>query len=174
MKATLRTVVAAFLIIISFGTAQAQADPREILAAMIMQLQTGTPNPQMYGQQLWQTIAIQTGNSGVYPQLAQAGQVQNIVLTGQQQLPQGWLFAMAVQHTNGQSVWMIGLSSITNRIEYANFNVGAEPAPLPLPRTTPTIPRPTPPNPSPTPPSDEPTSPAPSDSEACRKFPNLC
>lgn len=152
------------------GLASSQAvhaqDPRQILATMIQQAQTGTPNPYLYGVQLWHTMAAQTGNTGIYPQLVQLGPVQNIVITQQQQLPQGWLFAMTAQHMNGQSVWLIGLSSITQRIEYANFNVGATPPPLPLPEPAP---RSTPPSGS-TPSSG----PEPEDSEACRKFPNLC
>lgn len=151
-------VLAVLLNLSVIESANAQGDPRRILAGMIEQLQTGTPNPMWYGAQLWQTIAMQTGNTGVYPQLAQLGSVQDVIVTQQQQLPQGWLFAMTAQHSNGHSIWQMGVSSITNRIEYANFNVGASPTPPPNPQ----------PNPIPAP------SPSPSESEACKKFPNLC
>src|SRR5262249_9711287 len=141
--------------------ARAQGDPRQILAGMIAQLQTGTPNPMWYGPQLWQTIAMQTGGSGIYPPLAQLGPVQNVTITQQQQLPQGWLVAMTARHSNGQSTWLIGIGSMSNRIEYANFNVGPSATPFPLPN----------PNPSPSPqPSPLPNpNPSPSDSAACKK-----
>lgn len=153
----------------TFQYANAQGDPRQLLSAMIAQLQTGALNPQWYGQQLWQMIALQTGGTGIYQPLVQLGPVQNVVVTQQQQLPQGSLFAMTAQHSLGQSTWIFGVSSITNRIEYANFNVGPSATPFPLPTPTPT-PSPSPqPIPAPTP------SPSPgSESEACKKFPNLC
>lgn len=154
--------------------AQAQADPRQILAAVILQLQTGAPNPNWYGPQLWQMIAIQTNNTGVYAPLLQLGQVTNIVVNGQTQLPAGPMFSMVAQHQGGVSTWLLGISLYTNRIEYANFNVGSAvplqlpPQPVPLPQSP--VPQPgTPPTPPSTPP---PTSHGPS--EACQKFPNLC
>ena len=170
MKSILRHSLAALIVLLELSVihkANAQVDPRQILAGMISQLQTGTPNPMWYGAQLWQTISLQTGYTGVYPQLVQLGPVQNVVVTQQQPLPQGWLFAMTAQHSNGQSTWQIGISSMSNRIEYANFNVGWSPTPFPLP----TNPAPSPsPEPGPTPRPD----PSARDSEACRKFPNLC
>lgn len=143
--------------------AQAQQDPRQILAGVIQQLQTGTPNPQWYGQQLWFLIAQQTGNTGVYPALVQLGPLTNATVTQTVQLPAGPVYAITAQHQNGTSTWNLGISNFTNRIEYANFNVGSSPQPLPSP------------NPQPSPP---PTSPgpagSPSSSPACQKFPNLC
>jgi hypothetical protein len=154
-------------------TASAQADPRQILAAVIQQLQTGTPNPTWYGPQLWQTIAIQTNNSGVYLPLVQLGLVTNVVVNGQTQLPAGPLYSMTAQHQGGVSTWLLGISIYTNRIEYANFNIGAvpqqlPPQPVPLPQTS----APTPGS-APNPPTNPPPA-ASSTSEACRKFPNLC
>lgn len=170
MKSILRHSLAVLIVLLGLSVihkANAQKDPRPILAGMISQLQTGTPNPMWYGVQLWQTIALQTGYTGVYPQLVQLGPVQNVVVTQQQPLPQGWLYAMTAQHSNGQSTWQIGISIMSNRIEYANFNVGWSPTPFPLP----TNPAPSPsPGPSPTPEPD----PSARNSEACRKFPNLC
>ncbi|UPJ63083.1 hypothetical protein [Bradyrhizobium sp. 191] len=154
-------------------TASAQADPRQILAAVIQQLQTGTPNPAWYGPQLWQTIAMQTGNSGIYPQLVQLGQVTNIVLNGQSQLPAGPVYSLAAQHQQGVSTWLLGISLYTNRIEYANFNIGSAPQqlpaqPLPIPQTGAPTPGSVPNPPSSAPPQTSGTS------EACRRFPNLC
>ena len=74
-------VAAAVAGYLSAGAVGAQADPRQILGAMIYQVSTGTPNPNWYDDQLWQTIALQTGNTGIYPQLRQLGVVQNVTLT---------------------------------------------------------------------------------------------
>jgi len=177
LKGSIRFLIAAVLIcpLLASTTrkASAQADPRQILAAVIQQLQTGTPNPTWYGVQLWQTIAIQTNNSGVYMQLAQLGQVTNVVVNGQTQLPAGPVYSLVAQHQGGVSTWLLGISLYTNRIEYANFNIGAvpqqlPPPPVPLPQTS----APTPGS-APNPPTNSPPE-ASSTSEACRKFPNLC
>jgi hypothetical protein len=153
-------LVVGLLSVIGSQESNAQADPRQVLNGVIVQLQTGTPNPMWYGPQLWQAIAMQTGNSGIYPQLVQLGQVQSIDIRQQQQLPQGMLYFLAVMHSNGQSTWELGISAITNRIEYANFHVGASPSPFPQPSPSP---KPSPPLPPPGP-----------GSGACQKFPNLC
>jgi hypothetical protein len=155
-------------------TASAQADPRQILAAVIQQLQTGTPNPTWYGPQLWQTIAMQTNNSGFYPQLNQLGPVTNVVVSGQTQLPVGPVYSMVVQHQQGVSTWVLGISLYTNRIEYANFNIGSS-TPQPLPAQPVPLPQTAAPTPGsvPNPPSNPPPQTS-GTSEACRKFPNLC
>ncbi len=138
----------------------AQTDPRQILANVINQLQTGTPNPQFYGQLLWYTIAQQTNNSGVYPALSQLGSVTDIQVNQQQQMPGGILFSMTAKHQNGGSSWNLGISQVTNRIEYANFSVSAQSMPLPDPGSGGSTPAP--------------TQPADKSSPACQKFPNLC
>jgi hypothetical protein len=145
-------------------TVVGQNDPRQILRGVIQQVQTGRPNPAWYGSQLWQLIALQTNGSGIYPQLVQLGVVRDVSITAQLPLPTGIVYGMSVQHAKGQSYWEFGISSITNRIEYASFvaeprtQVDQEPLPEPRPRPTP------------------PPAPAPGagSSEACRKFPNLC
>lgn len=178
LKGSIRFLIAVVLACLlqapATRTASAQADPRQILMAVIQQLQTGTPNITWYGPQLWQTIAMQTGNSGVYPQLVQLGQVTNVVVSGQTQLPAGPVYSLVAQHLNGVSTWQLGISLYTNRIEYANFNVG-NPAPQPLPAQPVPLPRTAAPTPgsAPNPPSEPPT-PVDKASEACRKFPNLC
>ena len=176
LKGSIRFLIAVLicpLLAPTTRTASAQADPRQILAAVILQLQTGTPNPTWYGIELWQTIALQTNNSGFYVQLAQLGPVTNVVVNGQTQLPAGPVYSMVAQHQGGVSTWLLGISLYTNRIEYANFSIGAvpqqlPPQPVPLPQTS----APTPGS-APHPPTDSPP-PASSASEACRKFPNLC
>jgi hypothetical protein len=156
--------------------AQQWGDPRQVLSEMIRQLQVGTPNPAWYGRDLWQTIAYQTGNTGVYNQLVQLGPVNNITLAAQVPLPTGMLYGMIVRHQNGVSTWVIGISTVSNRIENANFQIGGTPMPLPSPAPVPrppssdALPMPTPARPNPPP---NPT-PGPATSEACQRFPNLC
>jgi len=170
-----RSAAAALLVILVLAPwARAQIDARGILNQVILQLQTGTPNPQWYGVELWQTMAIQTQNTGVYLPLRQLGQPTNIVITEQLPLPTGMLYAMTVQHVNGMSTWVVGISTLTKRIEYMNFNVGGTPQLLPYPNEPSAAPSPAPApnNPQPAPPSNPP--PQGTDSDACKKFPNLC
>jgi hypothetical protein len=177
-RASIRSLIAMMLVCLSQAptttSAKAQVDPRQILAAVILQLQTGTPNQNWYGAELWQTIAMQTNYSGVYPPLVQLGQVTNVVVSAQSQLPAGPVYSMVAQHQNGVSTWLLGISLYSNRIEYAYFNVGSAippglpPQPVPLPLSS--APQP---GTTPNPPANPPPA-ASSTSEACRKFPNLC
>jgi len=141
-----------------FATAMAQVDPRQALAGTIVQLQTGTPNPAWYGPQLWQTIAMQTNNTGVYPQLVNLGAVTNIVITQHQVLPGGNLYSMTATHQWGTSTWLFGIGNNPLRTEYASFNVSSL-SQLPQPQPLPTAPPSGPPGPQ---------------SDSCKKFPNLC
>jgi hypothetical protein len=120
----------------------AQGNPRQILVGMILQLQTATPEPAWYGEQVWQTVITQAG----IPALRKLGPVQDIFVARQQQLPRGSLYSMTAQHSKGQSAWLLGISSTSNRIEYADFDVVA-------PVAAPLLPNP---------------------SDACKKFPKLC
>jgi hypothetical protein len=146
---------------------RAQVDPREVLKAVVYQLQTGTPNPTWYGTQLWQTIAMQTQNTGRYHDLVQLGTVIDVTIAYQMQLPGGPLYSMVARHQNGNSAWYLGISDFTRRIEVGSFSVGSAPI----------LPHPTP-NQStsnPNPPPNLPPNPLPSTaSEACKQFPNLC
>ena len=153
------------------GPAFSQVDPRTILQGVIQQLSTGTPNPTWYGPQLWQTIAAQTGNSGIYPQLVAAGAPTNITVVQQQQMPQGFMFRLRSQHATGAAFeWLLGISSMSNRIEYMSSNPlqsggpGPNPNPYPSPGPAPA------PGPSPNP---GPTT-IPPGGSACQKFPDLC
>jgi len=171
-------LLVAILVLLPLRAAQAQTDPRQVLQAVIQQLTTGTPNPSWYGAQLWQIIAMQTGNSGVYQQLVYAGQVQNIQLTGQQTLPQGNVYQLHSQHLNGSFTWLLGISNLTNRIEYMNVNPGgAGTVPPGLPGTgTTTLPPPGGGSPGGGPPGGggAPGGGSGAGSAACQKFPELC
>ena len=94
---------------------------RQVLREMILQLQTGRPDPQWYGRDLWMTMAMQTGNTGVYPQLRLLGPVTDVQLTGQTQLPAGMVYGMTARHQNGQSNWLVGVNNLSRRIEYRDF-----------------------------------------------------
>jgi hypothetical protein len=176
-------LLAAFLGVIPSRASRAQFDVRAVLMQVILQLQTGNPNPSWYGAQLWQTIALQTGNTGVYPWLVQLGVVQNVTLLQQEPLPSGMLYLLTAQHQNGTSNWILGISTLTGRIEYATAEMGASGQSLPNPQAPPQLQPQTQTQPQLQPsqqplPSDNPPpnpAPAPSDnSEACKKFPNLC
>lgn len=179
------TAKVAILVLLSAGSiVQAQqSDPRQILNGMIYQVQTGSPNPNWYGVELWQLIAYQTGNTGVYPQLAQLGPVRDITINQQLPLPIGVIYAMTAQHTRGTSYWEFGISTLTNRIEYASF--------VATPGTTESLlpgPSPGPGSPRAGGQSEDPgwdrgsgsgsgsgsRGSGSSNPDACRKFPNLC
>ena len=158
-------------------TLQAQADIRVVLGSVIWQLQNGFPNPNWYGPQLWTTMAVQTGNSGVYPPLRQAGVATRIDLLKDMRLPLGSVFFLTSHHQAGAFLWEVGVNGATNRIEYLTF----QPAPRDNPPTISTRPPATPTdNPTtPTGGSDAPApkvppSSGPASDEACRKFPLLC
>jgi hypothetical protein len=146
--------------------AHAQGSPRQVLVGIIHQLQTGTPDPAWYGQELWQALVAQTDNTGI-PALRKLGPVQDIFITRRQQLPHGWLYSMTAQHSNGQSAWLLGIRSASNRVEYANFNIGASPAPQRIPNPSPPG-QPAPGLGNPAPAMADPNS------EACKTFPRLC
>jgi len=97
--------------------------PVTLLSAMIMQLQEGRLDPSLYGEQLFRTIAEQTNNSGRYGQLAVLGPVTQINLMQAQEYPSGRVYYLQAHHANGVSVWNLGVNSMSQRIEYANFNV---------------------------------------------------
>ncbi|MGY3296717.1 hypothetical protein ACVWY1_001138 [Pseudomonas sp. TE6288] len=162
-KRRIGLMVGWLVIVTSLFFNAAKADPRPVLAGMIQQLQTGTPNQMWYGPQLWQTIAMQTGNSGYYPALAALGPVTNITVIGSQGLPGGAIFNLVATHQGGQSTWFMGIGALSNRIEYANFNIGANLPSQPIPNPTPT----------PTATPSTPTSPS-NDGGACSMYPDLC
>ena len=181
------------------AAATAQATPDRILAIVIHGLQTGQVNQGWFGQQLMQVIYQQTNGTFVYTKLVELGPVQNIQLMGQQPVPQGMIFALRAFHANGATDWQMGLSQVSNRIEYLAINVvggggpPSRPAPVPsapdvrpFPSPQPHQPQPLDPLPQPPqrrPPVAEQPMPTPSPTpprggtgggDACRLYPNLC
>src|SRR3569623_846986 len=114
-------VSAAWLVFGLTGEAFAQPDHRQFLQMLITELQTGTPTPALIGPQLWQTVAMQTGNTGIYAPLAQLGAVTSIDVYGQQQFPAGMLYQMSARHQYGESNWTIVISYLSGKTEYATF-----------------------------------------------------
>lgn len=164
MSKILRCVVGASLAFLSMWQVQesvAQTNPTEILTDVIVQLQTGAPNQFFYGAQLFQIILLQTGGTGIYPQLRSLGNVEDVRVTAEVPLPQGVIYKMIAQHEKGQSIWDLGISSITNQIEYANFVANYSY-------------KPTHPRSKKQPSSDQDDGSKSDSSSACRKFPNLC
>jgi hypothetical protein len=179
LRNALRICLLLFLMVPA-GTGHSQVDPRQILAGVIQQLTTGNPNASWYGQQLWQTIAFQTNNTGVYQQLVFAGPVSNIQFLGQQALPSGNIYQLRSQHANGSFTWLMGISTLTNRIEYMNVTPGGTgQVPPGLPGTGTTT-LPLPPGGGGTTSGGGTVSGGPSTggasgtSSACQKFPELC
>ena len=159
----------------------APPNPQYICQLAVQSVQPGGPSVySVYGQQLLQVIYQQTGGSGVYVTLMQLGQITNIIVGGVSQLPNGTFIACRVMHVNGYSDWQIGFSPYTQRIENSTFVphwTAAQVMPSqPVPQYTPASPAPTQAPPAiqqqPSQPTQPPT--APSQSEACKKFPNLC
>lgn len=105
-------------------TAQAQQpDARQVLASIISAFQNCGP-PQAFqwlGAQLYQTVFLQTGGTGCYPQIRQAGPISNIEIMSQQQFPAGPLYQLRVQHPSITVDWFMGVSQFTGRIEYLNY-----------------------------------------------------
>ncbi len=165
------------------ATARAQMPPtpQQICQLAVQASQQGGPGvASVYGQQLLQLIYQQTGGTGVYMPLVQLGQIVNIFIGGVNHLPNGTFISCRVMHVNGYSDWQIGFSAYSQRIENSTF--------MPYWTAGQTLPPQQPPSPKqPTgpaasvppiqqqtgkPPTPQPV--APSQSEACKKFPNLC
>ncbi|WP_437169356.1 hypothetical protein [Falsiroseomonas sp. E2-1-a4] len=168
--------ILAAALVCSGTTARAQIDPRFVLQQVIVQFQAGRPDPSWYSPQLWQIFAAQTSNTMVYPMLNLLGPVQNIVLLNLNELPAGTVYIFSAQHTNGVSNWLLSIGRWVPRIEYAEAQFLPRGG-LSQPDTQNTAPfgNPSPSpdqggNPAPTPPPMLPTS----QSDACRRFPNLC
>lgn len=136
------------------GRIPSNAAPEQVLRELVVQLQTGTPDASFIGEQLWQLMAAQTNNTGVYPALVQLGRVQSVEVIARRDLPAGPVYSLKAMHVSGSSTWSLGVSKVTHKVEYANFGINAATAPVlppqPDPHTTP------------------------STSKACEMFPNMC
>lgn len=170
-------VIVASALAIAPIQAQAQAfDPRPTLMQLISAFQNCGP-PQVYqmlGQQLFQLVSMQTGNTGCYAQIRAAGPVTGMQVLQQQEFPVGPVFLVRVTHqVGGQVDWFIGISRFTNRVEYlahqpaqggtSIVNGPAPDAQGPIP----TQPNPAPaPNPNPNPGGAQP--------EGCDVYPTMC
>ncbi len=157
-------------------TASAQADPRQILTAVIQQLQTGTPNSNLVrspaladhrhaDQQQRRLHAAGSARAGdqCRPERADPAPCGTGLLHGARSISRAY------------STWLLGISLYTNRIEYANFNIGAprpsscRPSPCRFPQTaaphTGSVPNPPAESPAPRPAAPQ---------RLVKRFPNLC
>ncbi|EEK3157001.1 hypothetical protein G9U60_004547, partial [Salmonella enterica subsp. diarizonae serovar 38:[k]:z35:-] len=107
---TKRICSAAFIIILLVQSCLA-VDPRNVLASVIYQLQTGTLMQNWYGPNLWQVMYQQTNGSGIYPQLRMLGPVQQVTLLESQGFPQGNVFKLRANHQAGTSDWVLGIGN---------------------------------------------------------------
>lgn len=136
------------------GSIAPNAAPEQVLRTLISQVQTGAVDPHFIGPELWQIIAMQTNNTGVYGQLVQLGKVTGVEVVGRRELPAGPVFSMVATHTSGASTWLLGISQLTRKVEYASYGINTAAPSLPA--------------------QPDPGKPSSPQSEACRKFPNLC
>jgi hypothetical protein len=134
--------------------------PDQLIRGVIQQLQTGTQNPTWYSQQLLMLMGLATNYTGVYQALKQLGPVKSVAVTLELPLPLGRAWAMTVQHNIGISYWEVAISAVTNRIEYMDFRD--------VPGETTVSP------PSTVPKEDPGLGKGTTQSEACKRFPNLC
>lgn len=171
----LTAVLSAYTLCANADSAFAQAfDPRPALGQIIQAFQNCGPPPvyQMLSPQLFQIVAQQTGGSGCYAQIQQAGPITNMQVVSQQQYPVGPLFVVRVSHSSSITAdWVIGFNQFTSKIEYLTFQA--------VPQNQPpvTIPAPSPGGPTggggppPSPPSGTPSTPS---GDGCDMFPAMC
>ena len=136
------------------GVVFSNANPVEVLKVLVDQLQHGSEDPRVIGMNLWEVIRGMSNNTGVIFPLVPLGKVTTVNVVGRRDLPAGPVYSLVATHESGQSsTWILGISTQTNKVEIAQFQVNTSTA------------QPLPPQPGPT---------TPQSSEACKKFPNLC
>src|SRR5215472_16509670 len=89
---------------------------QQLMRQIISQFQTGTPNPLLYGIEVWNTISLQTGGTGISIPLVNLGNVNNITVNEGTPLPTGTLYSITATHTNGTSTWVLGWSTLTGKV----------------------------------------------------------
>lgn len=145
-----------------------QPDARQLLATIISAFQNCGP-PQAFqwlGAQLYQAVFQQTGGTGCYWPIRQAGPISSMRIMSQQQFPAGPIYQIRVQHQSGAVDWFIGISQFTGRIEYLNYQA-AQPGPPPDIDSGPK------PDGGPSPGPD--SNPGPNDpSDGCSLYPSMC
>lgn len=167
------------------AAAQALTTIDKYIATLIGQLQSGGADQDAFSPAMWKTIAQQTGGTGRYAQLEKLGPVSSVYLLKQSTDPERKSYDAVATHAAGLSTWHLRIARKTDRIEWLSFhrsdNVLPRPGSIPAAPATPdsSAPRSAPPAPpalsAPKPALPPSPTPAPtSNSEACRKFPNLC
>ena len=157
------------------AVAQGLTTIENYLSTLIGQLQSGGADQDTFSPAMWKTITQQTGGAGHYAQLEKLGPVSSVYILKQTTDPERKTYDAVATHKAGLSTWHLRIARRTDRIEWLSFhrsdNVLPKPGSIPAAPATPDSSAPKPAAPA------QPPSPAPSptsNSEACRKFPNLC
>jgi hypothetical protein len=183
------------------AAAQGLSTFEKYIGTLIKQLQSGDADEDDFSPDVWKTITQQTGGAGRYVQLDKLGAVSAIYVLKKTANADNNAYDAVAVHKAGLSTWHLRFAKKTNRIEWLSFyrsdnilpksgSIPAAPAAPSTPATpaapaTPVTPAAPPaptlgtPKPAPPPVVSSPTAPSrppPStaESEACRKFPNLC
>jgi len=170
MRQAVAVIAALAMCLFAQTPSAAQVDPRAPLHQLISAFQNCGP-PQAYqilSPQLFQAIAMQTGGSGCYQQIAMAGPVMNMQTLDQRQFPNGTMYVVRVQHAQFAVDWFIGINHY-GQVDYLNYQNAATGGPAP---TIATGPGPTSTGPSPTAPA--PTRPSGGTQDGCTLYPSMC
>lgn len=130
----------AILAIVPQPVAQAQGfninDPKQALALLIGAFQNCGPSQNFFimGQLLYQTVYVQTGGTGCYPQLRNLGPVLNMQKLNKTPYPAGPIYTIRTDHQFGTLFWQIAISEWTSKVEYLTVNAIEPPKP-PIPIT---------------------------------------
>lgn len=158
---------AALMLAAGSATAQPMPNLDFVCGRTAAILQQGGPQINAaFSPQLAQLVWWQTGNTGFYPILRSMGMVRSTTQGNVVPLQFGVSFACRSFHDQGYVDWRLVFSTVTGRMEYASFqpystslsDQGHETGPGPALR-----------------PEDErPVEDPVPETEACRKFPELC
>ncbi len=118
-------IVGAFALAVGFavGAAAEQSNPRAIVYQLIDQLQTGQPRPVELAPAMRKLIAEQTGDTGMYPALAQLGVVTHVRIDLTTPMQRGTAYSVTATHEKGVSTWQVGIAADTQRVEYVEFKI---------------------------------------------------
>ena len=105
------------------GNLLSDQDPGQVLRELIATFQNCGPtqNYLLLGQAVYQTVYFQTRGTGCYPQLQMMGRLTHIKKLSSFQLPAGPVTTYETDHENGSGTWQIGISRLTQHVEWLAF-----------------------------------------------------
>jgi hypothetical protein len=124
------TVAMALLAFAGGPQVRAQDSVEETERQTLMQLISAFQNcgpPQTYfllGNFVYQTVYQQTGGTGCYPTLQLLGSLLAVRKISCIQFPAGPVTTFEATHQNGRVVWQIGISKVTDHVEWLSFQMG--------------------------------------------------